>query len=131
MWSLASLVAVLLVGCGADQQPVEGYRQSADGPAQTDITSEPPYGPGVEVGETYDYVMYTHCGIEWTRIDGVWWRTNPLNAGNANPPPGWGNPYDDGELHVADEDTAVYRGGPGVEVEFERTDTVDAPFACD
>jgi hypothetical protein len=132
LWKIASLAGILLVGCGADEQPVEGYRPSADGPAHADTTSEPPYGSGTEVGQTYDYVMYTHCGIEWTRIDGVWWRTaDPLNDGNANPPSGWGNPYDDGELHIVDEDTAVYRGGPDAEVEFARTDTVEAPFACD
>lgn len=115
---------VALVACGDDDDVVEG-------PAQADIDNEPPYGPGVEVGESYDYVLYTHCGIEWARIDGVWWRTGPLDDGNANPPSGWGNPYDAGELLVVDGTTAVYSGGPDVEVEFERTDIVEVPFTCD
>lgn len=81
--------------------------------------------------ETYEYTLYTHCGIEWTRIDGVWWQASaPLNDGNANPPSGWGNPYDKGEMEVVDAATAIYRGGPS-DVEFERTGVVDAPFACD
>lgn len=127
-----AVVALLTVAAGcATEDDSDGYRQSATGPAQADIDDEPPYGPGVEVGKTYDYVLYTHCGIEWARLDGVWWHANPLNDGNANPPPGWGNPYDAGELQVLDDRTATYRGGPDAEVQFERTATVEAPFACE
>ncbi len=97
-------------------------------PPRTD--NEPPYGAGVDVGETYDYVLNTHCGIEWTRIDGVWWRTTPLDDGSGNPPAGWGNPYDSGQLQVVDETTAIYSGGPDVDVTFERTDLVEPPFVC-
>jgi len=110
---------------------VGGGAEVVDGPAQADIDDEPPYGAGAEVGETYDYTLYTHCGIEWTRIDGVWWRaTTPLSDGNANPPPGWGNPYDKGQMEIVGESAAVYRGVEG-DVEFERTDEVEAPFACE
>lgn len=92
----------------------------------------PPYGPGVTVGQTYPYRLYTHCGIEWARVDGVWWRAaEPASDGQGNPPDGSGNPFDDGELVIVDHATAVYRGsGPG-EVVFERTALVDAPFQCD
>lgn len=115
-----------LVGC--DDNSVGP--KVVDGPAQAAIDNKPPYGPGV-IDETYEYVLYTHCGIEWARIDGVWWQTTPLNAGNANPPSGWGNPYDAGQLRVVDKSTAVYSGGPGVDVQFARTDIVEAPFACE
>jgi len=126
-----SLAVLLLAGamalgaCGDDDDGV------VNGPAQEAIDNESPYGPGVEVGETYDYDLYTHCGVQWARIDGVWWQTTPLNDGGGNPPGGWGNPYDVGELRVVDEGTAVYSGGPGVDVEFERTDLVEAPFTCE
>jgi hypothetical protein len=116
------LVGLTLVACGADDV--------TEGPAQEDIDNESPYGAGVDVGEAFDYVLYTHCGVEWTRIDGVWWRTTPLNDGNANPPSGWGNPYDSGQLRIIDQTTAVYSGGPGVDIEFKRTDTVEPPFTC-
>ena len=53
-----------------------------------------------------------------------------INDGSANPPSGWGNPYDAGRLQIVDGVTAVYAGGPDVDVEFERTDTVEAPFNC-
>lgn len=120
--ALAILLAVAACGGGGDV---------SDGPDQADIDGDPPYGAGVEVGGTYGYTLYTHCGIEWTRIDGVWWRAStPLNDGNGNPPSGWGNPYDEGVMDIANGATAVYRGGPNGHVEFERTDVVDAPFAC-
>ena len=70
----------------------------ADGPDPADVVYEAPYGPGAEVGVAYDYSLYVHCGVEWARVDGVWWRTEPLNDGNANPPDGWANPYHRGEL---------------------------------
>lgn len=103
----------------------------ADGPAQEDIDNEPPYGPGVAVGQTYEYVMYVHCGVRWARIDGTWWETAPLDDGNANPPQGWGNPFDEGQLTMLDETTAEYRGGPDVTVRFERTDATQTPFECE
>lgn len=107
-----------------------GCAEGPNGPSQASIDNEPPYGPGAEVGETYDYVLSTHCGIKWTRIDGVWWETNPLNDGSGNPPPGWDNPWDAGEMKILDDDTAIYRGGPGAEVRFRRTRIVEAPFTC-
>lgn len=129
--ALVVCFAVAFAACGDEDGVATGGRpQVVEGPAQADIDNEPPYGPGAEVGESYDYVLYTHCGIEWARIDGVWWRTPPVDDGNANPPSGWGNPYDAGELLVVDDTTAVYSGGPDVEVEFERTDLSEVPFAC-
>ena len=121
-------IAALISGsaCAGDDRD-----DAVDGPAQADIDNESPYGPGAEVGESYEYTLYTHCGIEWTRIDGVWWEaTSPLSDGNANPPPGWGNPYDEGEMEIVDASTAVFRGGP-TDVEFQRTDQVEVPFACE
>lgn len=108
-----------------------GYGRGAEGPAQADVADEPPYGPGAEVGETYDDVLYTHCGIEWARIDGVWWQATPLDDGRPSLlPVGWGDPYDAGELEIVTATSAIYRGGPDAEVEFERTDRAEAPFTC-
>lgn len=123
--------AVVILAIGVVVSACSGDDDVADGPAQADIDGDPPYGLGAEVGETYDYTLYTHCGIEWARIDGVWWQApTPLDGGNANPPPGWGNPYDDGELEIVDETRAIYRGGAGEDVEFERTDLIEPPFSC-
>lgn len=119
LWALAS-IALVLGGCA----------EARNGPPQARQFNEAPYGPGAEVGKTYDYLLLTHCGIKWARIDGVWWETDPLNDGSGNPPPGWDEPWDAGELKILDHDTAIYRGGPDAQVQFRRTGVVEAPFKC-
>ena len=100
----------------------------SEGRASEDIaTLELPYGPGVEVGETYDYVLFVHCGVRWARLDGVWWKTDLFADSDKNPPDGWGNPYDEGTMTILDERTADYVGGAEMTVRFQRTDLVDAP----
>lgn len=76
-------------------------------------------------------MLYTHCGVEWAPVDGVWWQTDPLDDGNANPPAGWGNPFDAGTLTVQADDTATYTSDTGIDVEFRRTDITEAPFTCE
>jgi hypothetical protein len=35
------------------------------------------------------YRLYTHCGIEWAKIDGTFWHAkHPLSDGSGNPPAG-------------------------------------------
>jgi hypothetical protein len=91
--------------------------------------AEPPYDAGVTIGESYRYKMYTHCGVHWTRIDGVWWETSPLGEDEATPPNGWGNPFDEGTMTIVDHQTAVYEGPDG-DVTFTRTSETEAPFTC-
>lgn len=122
--------ALLTAGCGDDDASGDRPRVVED-PPRMDQDGDPPYGLGVEVGETYDYVLYTHCGVEWAPIDGVWWQTDPLDDGNANPPSGWGNPHDAGTLTVDGDDTASYTSDTGIEVEFRRTGIIEAPFSCE
>jgi hypothetical protein len=100
-------------------------------PPPLELDGGPPYGPGIEVGATYEYVLYTHCGIEWAPIDGGWWRTDPLGRAVASPPDGWGDPHDAGTLTVEAGDTATYTSDSGIDVEFRRTGTIGTPFACD
>ncbi|MBA2387051.1 MAG: hypothetical protein H0V69_08170 [Acidimicrobiia bacterium] len=121
-------VAALLYSVAACS---EDNPRVVEGPAAADVANEAPYGPGVDVGEAYDYVLYVHCGVQWARIDGVWWETSPLDDGNANPPKGWGNPYDAGTMALIDDDTAEYTGGTGVAVRFARTELIEAPFECE
>jgi len=120
MRAVAALVLVgsILGACSNSDEPPEG-------PSAAE-TEEAPYGPGVEIERTYDYQLYVHCGIEWALIDGAWWQTPPLDDGNANPPEGWGNPYDEGELTLIDDMTATY-AGPDGPVEFKRTERTDSP----
>lgn len=117
------VASVALVGALRGEEP-------AGGPAQAQTENRAPYGPGAEVGETYEYVLYTHCGVEWTRIDGAWWRTTPLDDGDASAPDGWGDPYEAGALELLDGETATFRGGPGPDLVFERTEALEPPSLC-
>ncbi len=129
---VAALLAVgtmLVTGCGDDAASGDRPRVVED-PPRMDLDGDPPYGPGVEAGEAYDYVLYTHCGIEWAPIDGVWWHTDRVDDGNANPPEGWGTPFDAGTLAVEADDRATYTSDTGIEVEFRRTEITEAPFTC-
>lgn len=98
-----------------------------DGAVCTDFTLGP-YEAG-SVGVTYDYSLYVHCGVEWARIDGAWWRTDPLSDGNGNPPDGWDNPDHDGNLTLTSSNTATF-DGPDGPIEFTRTSTSEPP-GCD
>ena len=78
-----------------------------------------PTGRDVQSSAT-PFELYTHCGIHelktddgrfFERVDG------PLTDGNGNPPPGWGNPYQAGELVVID-DVATFTDDLGHREEF-------------
>lgn len=127
MMRLTSVLIAILFSAACSGSDGDGI---VEGPAAEAVADEAPYGTGAEIGTTYDYVLYVHCGVEWARIDGTWWQTEPLNDGNANPPPGWGNPYDEGELTLTNETTAEY-SGPDGKVEFTRTDQTEPPFSCE
>lgn len=76
------------------------------------------------------YRLYTHCGIEWTRIRGTFWRAvPPLSDGSGNPPGGWGNPYQRGTLTFTGAATAVFSARPGT-VTFRRTARRTPPIIC-
>lgn len=54
--------------------------------------------------------VYTHCGVENTRIQGVWWHARPpaYNKRRNGPPAGWGDPYQTGTLVMVSDDSAVF-----------------------
>ena len=57
------------------------------------------------------YQLYTHCGIEWAKINGTFWRAKqPLSDGSGNPPDGWANPYQEGRLALIGPTTARFDG---------------------
>jgi hypothetical protein len=76
------------------------------------------------------YRLYTHCGIQWARIDGTFWQaTKPLSDGNGNPPPGWGNPYQQGTLTLTSHTTAEFTSPVG-NATFKRTERTQPPDIC-
>jgi hypothetical protein len=78
---------------------------------------------------TERYRLLTHCGIAWTSIAGTFWRAvHPLSDGHGNPPPGWGNPFQDGTLTLTGA-TARFSSHAGT-VTFQRTNRTRPPFLC-
>jgi hypothetical protein len=106
-WLLSLGMAVVTAGCGTqggDDTAVSG------GPA---VVGEPgsEAGDTLSVGETVGFSMYTHCGVESTRINGrVWNAVEPLYAtpDRLGPPAGWGDPEQEGELTLEAPDRAVF-----------------------
>jgi hypothetical protein len=92
-----------------------------------------PYGPGVELRVPYEYVLYTHCGILGARIDGREWDAHPplFDDYGANPPPGWGNPFDQGTMMLLTRDDAEFRSASGETARFRpRPPNGDGPAVC-
>jgi hypothetical protein len=85
---------------------------------------------GTAPGRSSRYLLYTHCGIEWASIDGVYWHADqPRSNGNGNPPRGWGDPFQVGTLRVSDHATAEFVSAAG-SVTFRRTDRTELPVLC-
>ncbi len=83
-------------------------------------TKELPCGSGVEIGSSYPYQLYTHCGIRWAYFDGHWWKASPaLDDGSGNPPSGWGNPFDNGSMVLISDNLAQFTSDAGQTANFE------------
>jgi hypothetical protein len=103
-------VALALAGCGS-------HTSSSTGTA-------------THAGEGRPYQLYTHCGIEWARIDGTFWHAqHPLSDGSGNPPAGWGHPFQDGTLVFTSRNIARFDSPEG-SVTFERTSRRQPPLIC-
>ena len=59
----------------------------------------------LSVGTSAPYDLYTHCGVLSASINGqIFYAIPALTDGFGNPPPGWGNPYDGGEITLQSSD---------------------------
>jgi len=54
------------------------------------------------------YRLLTHCGISYTRFEGMWYYADPRN-----PKGTWSNPYDVGTMTRIDKDTIVFADAAG------------------
>ena len=78
------------------------------------------------VAVSYQIQLFTHCGLDWPGVvdfDGSFW--DPIGSGpasdrNANPPPGYGNPYDRGTIMLISQTLAQYRSSGGSVMQFNR-----------
>lgn len=78
-----------------------------------------PYRDGepLAVGDSVAYELHTHCGIGEVRIGAAYFATPELlSDGNGNPPPGWGNPVQKGELTLVSADEARFADEAGHQI---------------
>ena len=95
---------LILVGCGGAQRAAAGV---------------PVSGRPASTSATVPYSLYTHCGIDWARIHGRWYRASPpLSDGSGNPPSGWGNPYQQGTIRMISSTEAEFADSAGHHVRF-------------
>ena len=67
------LVATAIAGCGAHGVEADRDAGGSEGPSRVGEETM------VRVGETVDFSMYTHCGVESTNFNGrVWNAVQPL-----------------------------------------------------
>ena len=106
----------LLGACANDVAPSSVPTSSAQSPATVEAA-----------GSWQPFTLYTHCGLGRTVIefDGDLWEATgpgPLDDGAGNPPPGFGNPSDEGSIVRLDADRATYRSSEGVVLDLARLD---------
>lgn len=65
------------------------------------------------------YSLYTHCGVHEAHLGHTYYvAEHPLDDGQGNPPPGWGNPYQPGSITTPSPGVAVFRDTLGHVVRF-------------
>jgi hypothetical protein len=119
------LAATAIAGCGADGAD----RDAVGGGGPSRIGEE----ATVSVGETVDFSMYTHCGVESTNFNGrVWNAVQPLYSSpdKLGPPSDWDDPYQDGRLTLESRDRAVF-AAVGERVVLTPSETGEPLRPCD
>jgi hypothetical protein len=105
----AAVAAIVLTACGSSPaaQVTSSARPSATAAAAAARSPQP-------------YQLYTHCGIDEARIGNRYFEAvHPLSDGQGNPPPGWGNPYQQGTMTQLSPAEAVFRDRAGHQVQFQ------------
>ena len=68
---------------------------------------ERPSSDGQASGVSYE--LRTHCGVDEALLNGRYYEAvTPLSDGSGNPPPGWDNPFQAGEMTVTSPQTALF-----------------------
>lgn len=73
-----------------DTPPAAGSPTPGSTPGNSPTPNSPLLGPANEnlaVGETAELRLFLHCGLQYARIDGTAWQTDP--RGNGSVPDGW------------------------------------------
>jgi hypothetical protein len=93
-----------------------------------------PASARVVAGVTYTYLAFTHCGFtkETFDFDDSFWRPVGVGeGGQGNPPPGIGNPEDQGTIVLSAPDRAIFTSASGILVPLDRVIGPVTVFGCD
>lgn len=112
---LALLCGLMACGAGdADSQAVRNSPAAVASPVGA-ASATPPAQQGVR------HVVYSHCGVVSTTVDGVLWLAKPRLADDSgNPPPGWDENDTAGLFRLTDTDHAVFTADSGVQANFTK-----------
>ena len=124
-WAVVSAAFVALSACTVDETPAPTSNQQSANLAESSI------GPmeNFPVGSTAPFRVFAHCGVEFTTIDGITWRTKPRDDGNGNPPEGWPMQVIAGTLTRPTDERAVFRSLE-IPVKLVFRPAPDARFSC-
>lgn len=79
--------------------------------------------PAAVAGVDYPISIYTHCGLDRSRIDfdgSFWDPVGETSDGQGNPPAGYDNPYDRGTIRLLPDGTSEFTSSQGVGLRLER-----------
>ena len=143
----ASCTGAKPTGQGSTPPGAGGSAATASSPAGTPQPLPPPHSvPGpihvsgggyrffaasgrVRLGVPYRFTLSTHCGLgSLVDFDGSFW--DVAGDGGPNPPPGFGNPSDQGVMTLTSVDQAVYRSSQGVAATFVRHGRSKVSLLC-
>lgn len=115
-------VAVLLTACGASSA-----EQADQQVPQVDrATATPLQQEGVR------HVLYSHCGVVSTTVDGTLWLAEPpLRDDSNNPPAGWDENDTPGLFSQQTATEATFKADTGVEARFTKADAGASDPAAD
>ena len=123
--------AVLGGDSRAESAPGQSTDSSAEAGAAADAAVPLSEFAQVEVGVTYPFELYTHCGVVGADVGGVWFAADPPLVEAGGPPPGWGDPYQRGTLTLESTDVAAFRDDAGHEVRLRAAAESERPAPCD
>lgn len=109
----------------AAARPSEDAEAAAAGPAGQLVVLPP-----AEVGVSYPFDLYTHCGILGADVAGAWFAADPALVEEFGPPAGWGDPYQRGTLTLESPQEAVFRDDAGHDLSLRAAPESERPPPC-
>ena len=124
------LCVLFIAGCSSGHATAPPKRSTTPASTERRLRHTPRREPTLV--ERVPFTVFTHCGIDVISLGDAWYAaTPPLNDGEGNPPPGWGNPTDTGELALYSDGSARFTNHLGGVATFHKLPTKPALRGCD